>query len=126
MDYFTQLRASSRTTSLTPLRDRLVDTAAGDCDQLRGYAAAFLIGRRPAKATIDRAKPPRPTPPAPQPTPALMAHPHLRRPSHHPPRPHPAPHHPARVTLQIRLTALTLAAVAATGPWVLIFHATTG
>ena len=128
VDYFTQLRTSSRTTSLTPLRDRLVDTAAGDWDQkLRGYAAAFLFGRRPAKATIDTVQ-----------RRLAQRHLHRNRPLRwwHPPtfaarvttlRGHiPPPHHPARETLQIRLTALTLTALAATGLWVLVFHATTG
>jgi hypothetical protein len=128
VDYFTQLRASSRITSLTPVRDRLVDTAAGDWDQkLRGYAAAFLFGRRPAKATIDAAQ-------------LRLAQRHVRRNRAlrwwHPPtfaarvttlRGHVAAlHHPILETLVIRFGALTLAALAVTGLWVLVFHSTTG
>lgn len=128
VDYFTQLRVSSRITSLTPLRDRLIDTAAGDWDQkLRGYAAAFLFGRRPAKATIDTVQ-------------RRLAQRHLRRNraprwwhtptfaarvttlrGHVPPQPH-----PITETLTVRLTGLTLLGLAATGLWVLVFHTPTG
>ena len=38
----------------------------------------------------------------------------------------PSLHHPAPETLQIRLTGLTPAALAATGLWVVVFHAITG
>ncbi len=128
VDYFTQLRASSRITSLTPLRDRLIDTVAGDWDQkLRGYAAAFLFGRRPAKATIDAVQ-------------RRLAERHLRRNRAlrwwHPPtfaarvstlRNHVAPqHHPTVETLLLRLASLTLLGLAITGLWVLVFHATAG
>jgi len=128
VDYFAQLRASSRITSLTPVRDRLIDTAAGDWDQkLRGYAAAFLFGRRPAKATIDAVQ-------------RRLAERHLRGNRTlrwwHPPtftarvttlRNHvPPQQHPVVETLLIRLASITLLGLATTGLWVLVFHATTG
>jgi len=128
VDYFAQLRSSSRITHLTPLRDRLIDTAAGDWDQkLRGYAAAFLFGRRPAKATIDAVQ-------------RRLAERHLRRNRTlrwwHPPtfaarvttlRNHVAPQpHPLVETLLIRIASVVLIGLAITGLWVLLFHATAG
>jgi len=128
VEYFTQLRASSRITSLTPVRDRLIDTAAGDWDQkLRGYAAAFLFGRRPAKATIDAVQ-------------RRLAERHVRGNRTlrwwHPPtfaarvatlRNHVQPqHHPIGETLLILAASITLLGLAITGLWVLVFHATAG
>jgi len=116
VDYFAQLRASSRI------------TAAGDWDQkLRGYAAAFLFGRRPAKATIDIVQ-------------RRLAERHLRSNRTlrwwHPPtfaarvttlRNHvPPQQHPVVETLLIRVASITLLGLAITGLWVLVFHATAG